>query len=248
MIERSSPEFAELLGEAICALSRHFCGVAIDARPPPGRSLEGRDKLDPVYRTVTENRDGPGPIQRASYSSCGDQLHAILERVGVRHPALNRASQKQYQVGANITRLQAFPFSHEAQPHEPVPPAGSLCLIWTSGFDAHALTILGQGSDEHHVITGNYGAGGMSASTAPGANLSDSPIAPQYRPQTQDEINRKAPKVPTGYLLIGGSHRRLHTVITPAAIVPYIDAQINLTGAPVTGELLDALGARYDHE
>jgi hypothetical protein len=231
-IERSSPEFADLLGQAICALSRHFVGVAIDARPPQGKSIEGRDKLDPVYRMVTENRDGPGPIQRAGYSSCGDQLHAILERIGVRLPALNRASQKQYQVGANITRLQAFPFSHESKPHQPVPPAGSLCLIWTSGFDAHALTILGEGSDENHLITGNYGAGGMCSATAPGANLSDSPV-------TLDAA---------GFWHIGGSHRRLHTVITPAAIVPYIDAQINLTGAPVSDELVTALGARYDHD
>jgi hypothetical protein len=37
-------------------------------------------------------------------------------------------------------------------------------------------------------------------------------------------------------------------VITPASIVPYIDAQIDLTGAPVTDDLIDALGARFDHE
>lgn len=228
-IEKSSPEFAKLLGMAICALSRHFCGAPIDARPAPGAVLTGRDKLDPVYVAVTEHRDGPGPEQRKHYSSCGDQLHAILERVGVRLPPLNRSSLKQYQVGANITRLQAFPFSHEAKPHEPVPPAGSLCLIWTSGYDAHALTILGEGSDENHVITGNYGAGGMSPSTAPGANISDSPIM-----------------LDAGFWHIGGSHRRLHTVITPASIVPYIDAQINLSGAEVSDDLVDALGARYD--
>jgi hypothetical protein len=232
MIEKSSPEFAELLGEAICALSRHFVGVAIDARPAPGKVINGRDKLDPVYMAVTEHRDGPGPLQRANYSSCGDQLHAILERLGVRLPALNRASKKQYQVSANVTRLQAFPFSREAKPHEPPPPAGSLCLIWTSGYDAHALVCLGPGSDEHHILTGNYGAGGMNAAIAPGASLADSPL------------ERDA----ASYLHIGGSHRRLHTVITPASIVPYIDAQIDLTGAPVTDDLIDALGARFDHE
>ena len=214
----------------MCALSRHFCGVAVDAVPPPGGVINGRDKLDPVYIAVTEHRDGPGPLQRAHYSSCGDQPHAILERVGVRHPALNRASQKQYRVGANITNLQAFPFSHETKPHEPIPPAGSLCLIWTSGWDAHALVILGPGSDDHHVLTANYGAGGMSASTAPGANISDSPIMLDA----------------AGFWHIGGAHRRLHTVITPASIVPYIDAQINLSGAPVTDELIAALGARYE--
>lgn len=230
MIERSSPEFAALLGDAICALSRHFCGAALEAAPAPGGVLAGRDKLDPVYVAVTEGRDGPGPVQRKAYSSCGDQLHAILERVGVRHPALNRASQKNYQVGANISRLQAFPFSRAAPAHGGAPPAGSLCLIWTSGYDAHALVCLGPGSDARHLITANYGAGGMSAATAPGADLADSPIAVD----------------PAGYLHIGGSHRRLQTLITPASLVPYLDAQINLTGAAVSGELIDALGARYE--
>ncbi len=230
MIERSSAEFADLLGQAICALSRHFCGAALGALPSPGGVLAGRDKLDPVYMRVTEGRDGPGPVQRKAYSSCGDQLHAILECVGVRHAALNRKSQKNYQMGANITRLQAFPFSHAAKPFAPFPPAGSLCLIWTSGYDAHALVCLGPGSDARHMLTGNYGAGGMSASTAPGADLADSPIVVD----------------PAGYMHIGGSHRRLHTVITPSSIVPYIDAQIDLTGASVSGELIDALGACHE--
>jgi hypothetical protein len=235
MIEKSSPEFAELLGEAICALSRHFVGVAIDARPAPGKVINGRDKLDPVYVAVTEHRDGPGPLQRANYSSCGDQLHAILERLGVRLPFVNRKSlHGRFAYGENITWLQkpACLFAAEAKPHEPPPPAGSLCLIWTSGYDAHALVCLGQGSDEHHMLTGNYGAGGMNEAIAPGASLADSPL------------ERDA----AGYLHIGGSHRRLHTVITPASIVPYIDAQIDLTGAPVTDDLIDALGARFDHE
>lgn len=229
MIERSSPEFADLLGLAICALSRYFCGVAIDAKPAPGKTLEGRDKRDPVYRTVTENRDGPTAHQRATYSSCGDQLHAILDRLGVRNPALNRARLKQYQTGANIMRLQAFPFSHSPAVHVPPPVAGSLCLIWTSGYDAHAFVVLGPGSDDQHLLTANYGAGGMSAATAPGANIADSPVLLDA----------------SGFLHVGGSHRRLHTVITPASIAPFIDAQIDLSGASVSGELVDALGARY---
>ena len=233
MLERSTPEFADLLGAAICALSRHFCGVSIDAKPAPGGVLAGRDKLDPVYVTVTEGRDGPGPVQRAHYSSCGDQLHAILQRVGVRLPFVNRASLKQYLNGANIARLQhpACPFAREAQPHAPAPPPpGSLCLIWTSGYDAHAFVVLGTGSDSMHLLTANYGAGGMSSATAPGANIADSPLSGD----------------PAGFLHVGGSHRRLHTIITPASIVPFIDAQIDLSGAAVTGEVIDALGARYD--
>lgn len=248
MIERSSPEFASLLGDAIVALSHHFCGVELGKVPPPGGSLEGRDKLDPVYVKVTEHRDGPGPLQRKTYSSCGDQLHAILERLGVRLPFLNRASLKQYQSGANITRLQrpACP-SAITPPKDPAyrPPVGALCLIWTSGYDAHALTILGPGSDANHILTGNYGAGGMNSGTRPGANMSDSPLALEMR-AVLGKDGRPDHYEPTGRLMIGASKRRLQCVITPASIVPYIDAQIDLSGAEVTGDLINALGARYE--
>lgn len=239
MIEKSSPEFAELLGEAIVALSYYFCGVDRDAVVPKGGKLNGRSKLDPVYKQVTENRDGPGPEQWEDYSSCGDQSHAILYRLGVRLPFLNRAALKQYRVGRNIVNLQrpACPFAGFALPASTYrPPAGSLCLVWTNGLDAHALTILGPGSDEHHIRTGNYGATGMKPFSGPGANVADSPWAPQL---SADK------KVNTGHLL-GTSGRKLHGVITPASIVPYIDAQIDLSGCAVTGELVDALGARYE--
>jgi hypothetical protein len=85
----------------------------------------------------------------------------------------------------------------------------------------------------------------MSESTAPGANVADSPCVPEIG-ATRIEKGKPVPGTPTGYLLIGKARRRLHTVITPAAIVPYIDAQIDLSGCRVTGELVDALGARYD--
>ncbi len=246
MIEKSSPEFAELLGEAIVSLSRYFCGVE-DAHAPPGGKITGRSKIDPVYKRVTENRDGPTPQARAAYSSCGDQLHAILERVGVRQHALNRASQKNYQFGANITRLQQFPFGNVAPKDASYrPPAGSLCLIWTTGFDAHAFVILGSGTDANHIETGNYGAGGMSSATEPGADVADSPCVLERGATFHDAYGVAVPGKPTGYLLIGGSRRRLHYVIEPSRIVPYIDAQIDLSGAAVTGELVDALGARYE--
>lgn len=234
MIEKSSPEFAELLGVAICGLSRYFVGVPY-LNPQNGVALAGRSKLDPVYQDrVCEGRDGPTDYAREHYSSCGDQLHAILQAVGVRHPCLNRKSLHGFEYGVNITRLRAAacPFSSEKDAVvQAVPPPGSLCLVWTSGYDAHALVIHGEGSDAGHIITGNYGAGGMNKSTAVGASLADSPL-------TRDA---------KGYLHIGGSHRQLHTVITPAMIVPYIEAQIDLTGAIVTDEVIQALGARWDH-
>lgn len=234
-IDHSAPEFAALLGEAIVAMSYSMCGVAKDAVVPVSDVVQGYNKLAPEYVRVTEGRDGPTPEIRKNYSSCGDQLHAILERLGVRMPFLNRATQKGGWVsGANITRLQkpACPFA-VTPPVDGTyrPPPGSLCLIWTTGYDAHALVILGSGSDAKHIRTGNYGAGGMSESISPGANVADSPCV-------WDDTRKK--------LLIGGSKRGLRTVITPTSIVPYITAQIDLSGCPVTGELVDALGARYD--
>lgn len=244
MIEKSSPEFASLLGDAIVAISYSLCGVSPTATVPAGGTVKGFDKLAPQYIKTTEGRDGPGPEQWKHYSSCGDQLHEILRRVGVRLPALNRASLKQYVPGANITRLQQFPFSKEA-PNDPSyrPPAGSLCLIWNTGLDAHALVVLGPGSDSRHIRTGNYGAGGMNASVAPGADVADSPWA--------DEMTRSDPPKPTGYHLVGSSRRKLHTVITPASIVPYIDAQIDLSdirgfGETAISDIGDKLGARYE--
>lgn len=244
MIEKSSPEFAKILGQAIVAMSYSMCGVDSSTPVPHGGVVNGYDKLAPAYVEVTEHRDGPGPEQWKDYSSCGDQLHAILERVGVRLPALNRASQKQYVSGANITRLQQFPFSKPA-PKDPGfrPQPGTLCLIWNTGYDAHALVCLGPGSDENHMLTGNYGASGMSSSSGPGANVADSPWV--------NELSLVAPHAPTGYQLVGGSRRKLHYIITPESIVPYIDAQINLSGirgfsSIEISDIGDKLGARYE--
>ncbi len=50
----------------------------------------GRDELDPVYRVITERRDGPTPALRAKYSSCGDLAHWLLRCLGVRAAWLNR--------------------------------------------------------------------------------------------------------------------------------------------------------------
>ncbi len=239
MIEKSSPKFAELLGQVIVAISYDMCGVSPDAPVPAGGVVQGFDKLAPKYKQVTENRDGPGPEQRKNYSSCADQLHAILEKVGVRLPTVINRGKNHIYGSPQMSKLQrpTCPFARSA-PSDPSyrPPVGSLCLIWTTGFDAHALVILGPGSDDKHIRTGNYGAGGMSAATSPGADVADSPCV-------WDPL-RKA-------LLIGGSKRALHNVIEPAAIVPYLDAQMDLTGVRGFGvtaisEIGDKLGARYE--
>lgn len=240
-LDRADPAFAALLGDAIVALSYALIGVDPEHAPPPGGVVQGFDKLHPTYIKVTERRDGPGPEQRQHYSSCGDQLHCILERTGVRRPWVNRGASHLYGT-PQMAKLEPFdaednpqgsPASHYA-PKDPAyrPPPGSLCLMWSPGQNnAHAFTILGGGSDERHIRTGNYGAGGMSSATAPGANVADSPCV--WDPSARA-------------LLIGSARRHLQCVITPASIIPYITAQIDLTGAGVTGELIDALGAKYE--
>lgn len=251
-LDHADPAFAPLLGSAIVALSYSLCGVSPDAAVPAGGVVAGFDKLAPKYIATTEGRDGPGPDQRKAYSSCGDQLHRILELIGVRNePWVNRKSLGHYTVGANIQRLEPGPCPIAKTPPRDTaycPPAGSLCLIWTSGYDAHAFVVLGPGSDPNHILTANYGAGGMSSATAPGANVADSPWTLEKVPATTPG----APPKPTGRHLIGGSRRVLQSVITPEAIVPYISAQIDLSGVTLSAALQDgvdliaALGARYE--
>lgn len=238
-LDHSDPQFAPALADAIVALSYHLCGVPFDAVPPIGGVINGFSKLDPIYVETTERRDGPGDRERENYSSCADQLHAIMERVGVRERWVNRASLGFYKNSTpTITKLEPYhsknnPIGSPASiwaPKDPAyrPPAGSLCLIWTTGGDAHALVVLGPGSDSRHIRTANYGAMGMNKALSPGATVADSPCT----------WNGSA-------LLIGGAHKALHTVITPAALVPFITDQIHLLGAEVTDDLIQALGARW---
>lgn len=246
-LDHADPAFAPLLGSAIVALSYSLCGVSPDAGVPAGGVIAGFDKLAPKYVTTTEGRDGPTAEARSRYSSCGDQLHRILELIGVRNePWVNRKSLGHYMVGANISRLEPAACPAAKTPPRDVtyrPPPGSLCLIWTSGYDAHAFVVLGDGSDVNHIRTGNYGAGGMSAASAPGAVVADSPWA--------DEIAKITGKT-TGRHLLGGSRRILQSVLTPEALIPYITAQIDLSGVTFSANLQDgvdliaALGARYE--
>lgn len=190
---------------------------------------KGRGKDDPVYRDVTEDRDEPP--NRAHYSSCGDQPHWLLERVGVREKWVNRASLRQYRVGMNIVELGlACPISHAA----PMavdwagPGPGDICEIWNSptGSDAHTFVVLGPSDIPGKLLTANYGAGGMSQAAWPGARLSNSSF-------THTEV---------GWYI--GS-RKMQRIIRLADYVPLITAQPDLTGAAVSGELIDALGAKW---
>ncbi len=193
---------------------------------------KGRGKNDPVYREVTEGRDGPGDLQRAAYSSCGDLGHWLLERLGVREKWVNRHSLGQYHVGANVYELGlGCPIAHAAPTASDWagPEAGDICEIWngTKGQDAHVFVVLGPSEKvEGKLLTANYGAGGMQAALWPGARLSNS--------SCQHTI--------AGWFV--GS-RKMQRVIRLVDYVPLITAPPDLTGAELTGEVIDALGANW---
>lgn len=190
---------------------------------------KGRGKDEPEYLAVVEHRDIPP--NRAHYSSCGDQGHWLLERIGVREKWLNRASLGQYRVGMNVSLLGlACPIAH-APPTDPswAPSPGDICEIWNTGNDAHVFVVLDK-SDPGHIRTANFGAGGMSAASHPGAVIAQSPFV----------------RSGNGWL-VGAAHpRRLQRVIKLADAVALSKVQPDFTGALLTGEVIDALKAKWD--
>lgn len=192
-----------------------------------------RSKDDPIYKMVTEGRDGPSPVNRAHYSSCGDLGNWLLERLGLREKWVNRKSLGQYVVGANVSRLGL------GNPIAVVPPTpanvgwrpkpGTVCEIWNTGNDAHVFVVLGPGSDSNHIRTANYGAGGMSSAAMPGCDIADSPFVAR-----QD-----------GWY-IGKAHpRKLQRIIRLEDAVKLSKFAPDLTGCRITGDVIDALGATF---
>ena len=184
----------------------------------------GRGKDDPVYAAVTEGRDVPP--NRARYSSCGDLAHWLLERLGVREHWVNRASLGHYTVGANVSDLAGCPV-HVVPGSAFLPQPGDILEIWNAsgGQDAHVCVCLAEPHDGK-ITLANYGAGGMSAQAWPGANVHDSAWS----------------AMTSGHYV---GTRRVQRVVPLASIVTVITAQPDLTGARVTGELIDALGAKW---
>lgn len=192
-----------------------------------GTSSEGRDKDDPVYQQVVEGRD-VAPY-RAKYSSCGDLAWWLLWRLGLDLPWMNRAANRTYNVGMNVSDLAGCPI-HISSPFlaDWAPEPGDILEIWNtaSGSDAHVCVYLGPSSTPGHARIGNYGAGGMNAAAWPGANISDTALTW------------------TGGAWILG-HRKVQRQIRLADAVRLATKPPDLTGASFTGELLDALHAKW---
>lgn len=213
----SRPELTlDVWRAAAAALCEHACGYD-----------RGRGKDDAVYIEVTEGRDGPGPEQRKRYSSCGDLVHWLYKRLGIREPFLNRTddgANGPWRSGENVSRLWGG-----ACPFDRVPPAdldwlpepGDVLLIWNTGFDAHVMVALGADRDGK-IRTANYGAGGMSSGVSPGARIGSNRITWQR-----------------GKPFYGA--RQIQRYLPLAEAVRHITVTPDLRGASLSGEEVDAI-------
>jgi hypothetical protein len=215
-----SPELTlDVWRAATVALVEYACGFEA-----------GRSKDDPVYKEVTEGRDGPGPEQRRRYSSCGDLAHWLYMRLGIREAWVNRRDDNAFgpwRPGINITQLWGG-----ACPFDRIPPAdaswrpdpGDVVLIWNTGNDAHVMVALG--CDGNNLRTANYGAGGMSPLASPGAKIAAKPLTFQH-----------------GKLFYGT--RQVQRYLPLAEAIKHRKVEPNLKGAALTGEEFDAIEANW---
>lgn len=102
----------------------------------------GRPVGDPGYRLVTECREWPG------YSSCADNGHWLLFRVGIRCLFVNRAENKGWKVGANVSALAFAPVAQVCH-HTDRYAAGDIVIIWNrpDTEDAHVMCVVAHEGD-----------------------------------------------------------------------------------------------------
>lgn len=115
----------------------------------------GRPESDPLYKLITERRDWG-----AGYSSCGDLVHWLLYRLGVRESWINRSEHMGWQSGANISRLAWKCLECRPPLNDEVFNPGDILIIWNKidGTDAHALVV--RAHDQSHVYSADYGQPG----------------------------------------------------------------------------------------
>lgn len=139
----------------------------------------GRSKDDPVYKEVTENRDGPGPEQRKRYSSCGDLAHWMFRRFGIRESWVNRSDDGMFGPwipGVNVSNLWGGKNPLDIVPNADwQPEPGDVLLVWLNGYDAHVCVALGP-PEQGRLRTANFGAGGMSPAAVPGSRIANNKL------------------------------------------------------------------------
>jgi hypothetical protein len=125
-------------------LAMNYLDVATDG-------ARGRAESDPMYKAITEARDfGKG------YSSCGDLVHWLFYRLGVRANWLNRKEFNGWKSGKNLSRL-AFDCPDGRMPrHSETFEAGDVLIVWakTDATDAHVLIVRDHDGEVLHSADG----------------------------------------------------------------------------------------------
>ncbi len=125
----------------------------------------GRSELDPGYKLVTENRDGPTAKLRAKYSSCADLGHWLLRCLGVRADWLNRnddGDAHPWRNGVNLNWLCPPPIgkcsiAHSKLAADPMP--GDI-FVESNVYGGHVFCVIAYDAERDLLTTAEYGQPG----------------------------------------------------------------------------------------
>ncbi len=178
----------------------------------------GRGELDPVYKRVTENRDGPGALQRAKYSSCADLAHWMFRCLGVRADWLNRdddADAQRWKSGVNLNWLCPPPIGKctPARAKLTGRPAPGGVFVENNSFGGHVFVCVSYDAATDTLTSAEYGQ--------PGGKL-------KRRVGFTPAFNKRP-----------YSHIRLAEVLASGACT--VPPDVGPLGDRLTGEVLDAL-------
>jgi hypothetical protein len=125
----------------------------------------GRNELDPFYKVVTENRDGPSAQMRAKYSSCADLAHWLLRCLGVRADWLNRDDDEdaqRWRSGVNLNWLCPKPIGKcpiAAAKLQGDPAPGDI-FVENNAHGGHVFCALSYDTSTDTLVTAEYGQPG----------------------------------------------------------------------------------------
>lgn len=214
---------------AAVALVHYACGPAPRA---PGRGW--RSKNDPVYLEVVEGRD-VGP-RRKRYSSCADLAHWLVFRLGVRAHWINRDEHRGFKDVVNLSRIAYCPEAETPRRIDHAFEPGDLLVLWNRAdtSDAHVNVCLEHDTTARQLLTGDYGASGMSTVDWPGCKVSSSGF--RFDPAR-------------GLWVLQGarSSRAIQRHVSLASILRAQDTlePPRLEGAELSGEVFDALQSSF---
>lgn len=144
--------------------ARAFCRVLLAKAVNDGL---GRNELDPFYKLVTENRDGPTPALRAKYSSCADLAHWMLRCLGVRADWLNRTDDGDAQAwksGVNLNWLCPPPIGKCKPALRTLPPLAEIgagdVFVENNAFGGHVFVAMAYDAVADALTTAEYGQPG----------------------------------------------------------------------------------------